>query len=62
MCSVCSTTLTRTIVLIPDLGLNQLKEHVELELTITFGTFEVKKKILRYHSKLSVSIIAKCWF
>jgi hypothetical protein len=30
-----------SIVLIPDLGLNQLKEHVELELTRTFGTFEV---------------------
>jgi hypothetical protein len=34
-----------SIVLIPDLGLNQLKEHVELELTRTFGTFEVNKII-----------------
>jgi hypothetical protein len=32
-------------VLIPDLGLNQLKEQVELELTRTFGTFEVNKII-----------------
>jgi hypothetical protein len=35
-----------SIVLIPVLGLNQLyKEHVELELTRTFGTFEVNKII-----------------
>jgi hypothetical protein len=34
-----------SIVLIPDLGLNQLKEHVELELTRTFGTFEVNNFI-----------------
>ena len=34
-----------SIVLIPDLGLNQLKEHVELELTRTFGTYEVNKII-----------------
>jgi hypothetical protein len=32
-----------SIVLIPDLGLNQLKEHVELELIRTFGTSEVNK-------------------
>jgi hypothetical protein len=35
-----------SIVLITDLGLNQLKEHIELELTRTFGTFEVNKIIM----------------
>jgi hypothetical protein len=45
MCSVCSITMTKSIVLIPDLGLNQLKELVELELTRTFRTFEVNKII-----------------
>jgi hypothetical protein len=35
----------QAVVLIPDLGLNHLKELVELELTRTFGTFEVNKII-----------------
>jgi hypothetical protein len=45
---------TGSIVLLPDLGLNQLKEHVELELTRTFGTFEVYKIITVPFKSISI--------